>query len=360
MEKKIALFIDGYVLSGEYQGSRTYVEQLIRYALDDPRFHVILGMDKENCYTFDSKNVLIVPYRHSGRLRYILDIPKYLREYDVDVVLTQYFAPIFVTQQVKRIIVVHDILPLTLKEYFPRFSRFRNFLQEFSIRIADHIVTVSEYSKNIISETIKPKAAITVTLNGLDESWDDLPDLYKCKEYIRKHYGLSEYYCVISRIEPRKNVEIALELAADGEKVVWIGSNTFNNEKIALRIRNEPNFLHITNLDKKTLKIFIRACRAFIYPSFAEGFGIPPIEAASQCVPIACSNRTALGDLKLTKESFFDPNSYESLKRCLSVILKSSQEELLMQRASVLKEYNWEASFIKLKEKIYEVINDKI
>ena len=61
--------------------------------------------------------------------------------------------------------------------------------------------------------------------------------------------------------------------------------------------------------DFKTMLLLLRGASASVYPSFAEGFGIPPLEAIASGIPTICSNQTAMMDFTFLKKFEFDPNN---------------------------------------------------
>ena len=73
---------------------------------------------------------------------------------------------------------------------------------------------------------------------------------------------------------------------------------------------------------------FYNACDLFIYPSFAEGFGIPPLEAGVMKVTVACSNATAMKDFSFFQKTLFDPNDLESFEKAIKIAINQTDNEL--------------------------------
>ena len=61
----------------------------------------------------------------------------------------------------------------------------------------------------------------------------------------------------------------------------------------------------LNNIEFNDLVEITRAAKLSIYPSFAEGFGIPPLESIACGIPTVSSNTTAMCDFYFIKEFFF-------------------------------------------------------
>jgi glycosyltransferase involved in cell wall biosynthesis len=101
-----------------------------------------------------------------------------------------------------------------------------------------------------------------------------------------------------------------------------------------------------SNIDDTDLLEFYRAAEVFVYPSMAEGFGIPPLEAAAVKIPVLCSNTSAMSDFVFFGEYHFDPGNYSLFKNKLSGIVNSIPDKhVLDNRAAIVQQkYNWERS----------------
>ena len=86
----------------------------------------------------------------------------------------------------------------------------------------------------------------------------------------------------------------------------------------------------------------VRASSLSVYPSFAEGFGIPPLESIASSIPTVCSNTTAMSDFKFIGNCLFDPSSSEDLNL---KIIEALQDNLIEEkRNQVHLKYKWDLS----------------
>ena len=85
------------------------------------------------------------------------------------------------------------------------------------------------------------------------------------------------------------------------------------------------------------------AASLFVFPSKAEGFGIPPLEAAALKTPVLCSGTTAMKDFDFFGESIFDPSDETGFKSKLEVMLNRppNVDSLSAISREVADRYNW-------------------
>ena len=87
---------------------------------------------------------------------------------------------------------------------------------------------------------------------------------------------------------------------------------------------------------------FIRASKAFVYPSLAEGFGIPPLEAAAAKIPVLCSNETAMSDFTFFAPNHINFNKNTDVSISLQKLLAYSNQTRLEQISKLIKkQYSW-------------------
>jgi len=92
------------------------------------------------------------------------------------------------------------------------------------------------------------------------------------------------------------------------------------------------------------LAVIFRHALAYVFPSFYEGFGLPPLEAMAQSCPVASSNKTCLPEVLGRAAVYFNPENEEEMR---AVILKitgdeSLRGELIRRGHEQVKKYSWE------------------
>ena len=362
---KIKLFIDAHCFDDEFQGTRTFIKELYRefVKLNSNFEYYIAAVDIENLKKeFDFiPNVYFIQYTtRSSFKRIFFETPRLLKHYQIDVSHFQYIAPF---QKIgKYIVTTHDILFNDFKSEFSFLYRFsRNFLFKRSIQQADIKTTVSNYSRErLVHHYGLIEHNIHVIPNGVNTTFFEAFSKADTRNYIHAKYGIKDYILYVSRIEPRKNNILLLEAYLDlklYEKnlaLVFIGKTSIRSQQMEDKINQMPAvakklFFHIEQVNEPDLLKFYQAAEVFVYPSKAEGFGIPPLEAAAVKVPVLCSNKTAMMDYDFFGDYFFDPENKEELKLKLNKVLLHPNEQKCLEISNLIKQnYSWKNGAEKL------------
>ncbi len=291
--------------------------------------------------------------RFSGYLWEQLELPIYLRKYRnpllINLVNT---APLFYRKQ---IVTIHDLSFLKYPQWFSRrFYYFYNFLIPRVTRSAQKVITVSNFSKNEISNVLNiPKKNIEVVYNAVSEKFRYDP-FSKKKNYI----------LAVSSLDPRKNfINLILafkKLSLREYKLIIVGTKNkiFSDSKIRRLIEQTPN-IEFTGYvpDEKLVKLYQQA-ELFIYPSLYEGFGLPPLEAMACGTPVVVSNVASLPEVCGDAAYYVNPYDVNDIAQGIEIVLRDEilRKELIQKGLKRVKFFSWEKSAKKLVEIIEEVL----
>ena len=112
-------------------------------------------------------------------------------------------------------------------------------------------------------------------------------------------------------------------------------------------IRNLKTIGYITD---EEMAFFMSKCKAFLFPSLYEGFGIPPLEALYFGARVLCSNSTCLPEIYKDYVTYFDPYDYDvDLDKLLEKPVNKSKEifdlyswdKSAKQLLNIIKQYQW-------------------
>lgn len=344
------LLVDCHVFDGKFQGTRTYLEGLYRSMIHYKDIsYYFAAQDIENLKSVfgEGENISYVKLRHRGSVaRLALDFPKIIKKNKIDYAHFQYIVPFF--KNCKFIDTIHDVLFLDYPQYFSKTYKVKNgILFKHSAQRSDVILTVSRYSKKRISKWFGiPESDIYITENAVLPADADmeLPD-------VKNKYGLKRFVLTVGRIEPRKNYLILLEafveqqLYKKGYDLVIVGTPdlkyTAFSEYYFQLSEDVKKHVKIMSVPFKDLVALYKAASLFVFPSLAEGFGIPPLEAINYDCPILCSNSTAMLEFGLPDEVLFCPTDKEELKRKMKTLLNSP---LLVNKTAIEQKFNWRQS----------------
>lgn len=356
--KPIRLFVDAHVFDGEYQGSRTFIKELYSQLQQNKKMHLFLAAyDTDNLKSNfpEAENITYIKYKtKSSVLRLLFLIPALLKKHKIDYAHFQYIVPVFKT--CRFIVTTHDVLFNDHPNYFSKWYRLqKRFLYRYAAKRADMLTTVSPYSQQAISRHFNiGKEKIHVIPHGINPAFFERYNKKEAQGYISKKYGTGQVILYVSRFEPRKNhalllkVFTALELYSKGYTLVLAGHKSLAVPEFDTLLYSLPEaakkcVLIFENLDEEELYRFYKAAVAFVYPSAAEGFGMPPLEAAACGVPVLCNNSTALSDFTFFEANHFDINNDYLFKERLNAVLTYSNavNSAAETRNYVQQHYNW-------------------
>lgn len=345
------LLIDAHVFDGKFQGTRTYLEGLYTHMTkhQDIEFYFAAHEEQKLKDIFGlAANIRYVHLFSESRLiRLAKELPKIIKENKIDYAHFQYISPLFKT--CKEIVTIHDLLFMDFPQYFPSAYKIKNkYLFKRSAKRADILLSVSEYSKDeIIRHFGISGERIHITYNSIlpaNEGKDDID--------LKKQFGLDKFILTVSRIEPRKNhlallkAFVELNLKEKGYKLVMVGYKDLSYSQF---------FDYYDKIDKETKEAILflqvpfyhlvslyRNASLFVFPSYAEGFGIPPIEALAYGCPLLCSNATAMAEFDLPEGMSFNPNDINELKGKILSQLNCPIDQRAITK-NILAKYNWQS-----------------
>jgi glycosyltransferase involved in cell wall biosynthesis len=374
MASPIKIFVDGHVFDTEFQGAQTFLRELYTQLIENyPNLEIYFGAQNvENIKNIfpklPSANILPYKKRKFSTFRLVFDVPHHLKKQQFDFAHFQYISP-RPTLNCKYIVTTHDILFKDFKKYFSFAYRIsRSFLFARSFKSADLKITVSDYSKERISNhyMIAPNG-IHVISNGVSAFNKINND--SATKYILEKYGIKNFILYVSRIEPRKNhvlllkTYLKLKLYEQGIPLVFIGKESMFMAELKRLIKTldpiqRAHFFWFEQISQADLTYMYQACRIFVYPSNAEGFGIPPLEAAIYKKPVLCSSATAMRDFSFFEPYTFDPANTYDFEQKLAEIVKSPPDEALLEDISkkVSQKYSWAQSC----SKFYQLLQQQL
>lgn len=237
------------------------------------------------------------------------------------------------------IIVIHDIA----YKIHPEFSdslhgKISNIYHRIIFRRAAKcnvpIITVTHFSKFQLIDCYKinPKR-ITVIGNA----WQHFENI-GTDETILDEYDLSpkSYYFSLGSISKMKNTQWFVDIAKKrpNDLFVLAGARPKNSN---LKVETIPNVKTVGFVTDEQIKSLIKNCKAFIYPSIFDGFGIPPLEALSQGATVICSCAACLPEVFGGSVHYIDPYNTD-------VDLESLILEEIDSPATTLDKYSWDKS----------------
>jgi glycosyltransferase involved in cell wall biosynthesis len=351
--------LDLHVVDGIYHGSRTHCLELFsRVVASTPECDfIVLAGDPQRLLdfsgSFNSPNVTLVAMRPvPAAARLLWQLPGLVRRHQMDLLHTQYIAPPL--SPCATAVTVHDILFESHPEYFGRLFVLRSrLLVRHSVRKSVKVFTVSDYSRRQISETFRISLDTVHTIhNGVDGA-----RFFPGSEgrEIAENAGLEpgRYFLTVGRLEPRKNHANLLRawasLGKPRPRLAIVGQRHFGyNEALDLirTLRLEDDVVVLEGISDGLLPAIYRNAKAFIYCSWAEGFGMPVLEAMSSGIPVICSSVTALLEVCGDAALLVSPENINDISNAIRELDQKAdvRHKLILRGMGRVADFNWENS----------------
>lgn len=250
-----------------------------------------------------------------------------------------------------------DAIPLSHPEWVRmNLAALKRWLWRRAAHWADHVVTISEYSKREIVTHFGISAdKISVTPLGVDARFFERVE-NQTKVDILQRLGLPEtFFLFVGTLQPRKNVERVLEAhAALPERVrkevplVIVGRAGWGCDALVSRLAglDSKAYVHwLQYLPDLEVRALMQSAQALVFPSLCEGFGLPVVEAFASGLPVITSNTTSLPEVAGDAALMINPESVAEISEAMTQMLDSPGlaerlSEAGLRRARAL---DWEA-----------------
>jgi glycosyltransferase involved in cell wall biosynthesis len=259
--------------------------------------------------------------------------------------------------RVPSVFTLHDIAYLRFPQYHLLQNRlFLAWMMPRFLAQADQIITVSESTRRdalqhyrldpakvaVIPEGVEPRFTPAVEANQLDA--------------VRRAYNLpARFILFVSTIEPRKNLPTLLEayvalrpkhpdvgLVIAGGKG-WLYQSFFDR----LSALGLQDVVKLTGfIADEQLPALLNAAEVFAFPSYFEGFGLPPLEAMACGVPVVCSNASSLPEVVGDAGLLVPPDDPRAWVEALDQVLcdPGLRAELRGRGLARARQFTWEAA----------------
>ncbi|MFH1536597.1 MAG: glycosyltransferase family 1 protein, partial [Patescibacteria group bacterium] len=246
---------------------------------------------------------------------------------------------------------------ITLNKYGTTELDYHKWAMRHGIKEANHIITVSEFSKKEISDFYNINSKnITAIHNGFasdvyrpilgsgGEAFENILSKYKIK---------TPFILFIGRLEAKKNVPnliLAYEKLKKQynipHKLVLIGTPGYKYEDIEANIYKSKLKDHIIEpgyVAGDDINIIMNLADIFVLPSLYEGFGIPILEAQSAGTPVSASNIEAIKEVGGDACHYFDPNNLDNMAKQMFTLISDNdlKQKYIKSGFNNIKRFSW-------------------
>lgn len=282
-----------------------------------------------------------------------------------------YLLPRLKNNQVRVIVLIHDIIPIRFPQYMigQTLMRFMEFLMAH-MTYADDIVVTTNFVESDLKQLfhelgLKEKPIHKIPL-GADFSFGD--DKTSTNEVVDtsvvQMLSGKKFILSVGTVEPRKNHKVIIEayekkLAKLGIDVVFVGNVGWEMDALVDRMKSNPKWekgLYLfSGINDATLNYLYQNAYMVAFPSYIEGFGLPTIEALISGIPVACSDIPVMREVGGEYADYFHPDNANALVEIVEKYVQ--QPELYKAKRIQLRDEYTPPTWKLTAERLYKLIS---
>jgi glycosyltransferase involved in cell wall biosynthesis len=273
-----------------------------------------------------------------GRHWWSMGLPRYVRRHNVELFHgTNYDVPL--GRPCATVLTIHDLSQLLHPEtHGKRNVRRARRRLPLMARVADAIITPTESVRREVCEKLGTPAEKVFAIPEAARTCFR-PLAFAETEEARQRLGVGDdFLLAVGTLEPRKNLAVLVNAFAEvtralpqrNTNLVIAGGRGWLSGPLFTAIERSPvrhRILLTDYLHDEDLRALYASCRAFIYPSMYEGFGLPPLEAMACGAPVIVSRISALAETTGGAAWLFDPQSVGDLAQNILELMDDDNGE---------------------------------
>ncbi len=263
-------------------------------------------------------------------LNNVLMIPIYARRFDLDAIIFQNFNSLW-PKALLKVVYIHDVLFLDHPQYYSGTELFYFKKMKNLAARADMVITISNTEKErLVNNKVAIESRISVIYHGISSNFKHISgySAARVKAIAFKYHLPVNYLLYVGRVNIRKNIGrlvSALKILDDKNiKLVIVGEQGKNIEALKAQIQVESlqnRVIFTGHVPEEDLYLIYANATVFCFPSYAEGFGLPPLEAMQCGVPVIVSNRTAMPEICGDAAVYINPDDAEDIAHKINDLL---------------------------------------
>ena len=256
----------------------------------------------------------------------------------------------------RSVVTVHDLAFLDRRLFNTRRYLYLNLLTRPSIRKADLIICISEFTKRELEAKFPATIGKTrLVYQGLDDRFASPPSAQAVADFKRRH-DLNRYIIFMGAIEPRKNLSRLIKafgatVRETGlpHELVLCGPPGWRNRAIRDAWASSPvqqRIKFVSYVPDAEVPLWYAGADALAFPSLSEGFGLPALEAMACGTPVVTSDCSALPEVVGDAAVTVSPRSVRSIAEGLARVLTDQPlaQSLSARGIERSRRFNWEAA----------------
>lgn len=340
------VIVNGRFLLHRITGVERYAREILSELdkiIEFDEIEMAIPPETENIPNYQNIKVIKIGKLHN-RLWEHISFPRYVKKKKAVSLNLCNVAPLYDPG----IVCIHDLkIKARPQDFSKKFLLWYNFLFTNACKRAKKIITVSEFSKKEICKYYGVNSNRIVVITNAWQHYDRID--FDKRALSKYKLEKKQYYFSMCSLEPNKNFKWIAEMARLNHDQIFAVAGSINKTVFAegLGFKCPENMKLLGYVSDEEAKTLMRDCKAFLFPTFYEGFGIPPLEAISAgCKNIMVSDTEIMHEIFGSSVNFIDPKKTDTLDK--------SQ---ITNRKAVLSKFSWEVSAYQLLRIIRSVEN---
>jgi glycosyltransferase involved in cell wall biosynthesis len=207
------------------------------------------------------------------------------------------------------IVALHDVNSTVNPQFFPMITRLWTRLKSwYACKYAKHLITVSQFSKREIMRNYNVKAEC---ISVIYSAWQHYQQTGTDPAILDKlNLVADSYFLSVGSVARNKNFLWVDMVAKNNPDKLFVIAGR-RDKRFGSEQFTSANVLYVGFLTDSEIKALMANCKAFLFPSLYEGFGLPPLEALSVGANVICSDTSCLPEIYADSVHYIDPNRYD-------------------------------------------------
>lgn len=249
------------------------------------------------------------------------------------------------------IVCIYDVNSIANPQFFSKYHYIKTKLEKkLAVKRGRKVFTISHFSADEIEKYIGGKAEDFAVVPCAWQHMEEIQVTGDSKEKFGVEKG--NYFFSMSSVAPTKNFKWVIEAAKQNKDQQFIIAGGTDPKTFGISSLEEevPNVKYVGRVSDEDAKLLMRDCKAFLFPSYYEGFGIPPMEALACGAPeVVVSDIPVMHEVCGTSAHYIDPFNYSDINMEAIMAQRVTAPELVLER------YSWEKSAQKLNNILEEL-----
>ena len=240
-----------------------------------------------------------------------------------------------------------------------------------AINKAKKIIAVSRSTAKDLQQVLHvPSNKMQVIYEGVNAQFGPVDDVHSLLSTLHK-YGIEKSFLLYTGVwRDHKNLkgliqafrilikkEHNLQLVITGKKNNIYAEEIFD---LTADLVEEKKVIFTDLVNEEELVHLIDSAQVYVFPSFYEGFGLPPLEAMQCHTPVAASNTSCIPEICGDNAVYFNPHNPEDMAQAIEKLLTDKDLYFRLQQSGAdhVKKFSWSKMSRQIHDLYLDVIKD--